>query len=104
MTVPQEVRLARHGGDLDDDGHDTLAGGTVIASDVTFTPTGTIAATDVQAAIAEVATDAAAALAAHAALPAPSGGEILIADTHSTPLVFADLIQNDAQTDLVYAG
>ena len=30
-------------------------------------------------------------------------GEILISDTPSTPLVFADLIQNEAQTDLVYA-
>jgi hypothetical protein len=30
-------------------------------------------------------------------------GPILISDTPSTPLVFADLIQNDAQTDLVYA-
>ena len=30
-------------------------------------------------------------------------GQILIADTHSTPLVFADLIQTEAQDDLVYA-
>ncbi len=30
-------------------------------------------------------------------------GPILIADTHSTPLVFADLLQNDAQDDLLYA-
>lgn len=30
--------------------------------------------------------------------------EILISDTPSTPLVFADLLQNDDQTDLVYAG
>ncbi len=30
-------------------------------------------------------------------------GEILISDTPSTPLVFADLIQNEAQDDLVYA-
>lgn len=29
-------------------------------------------------------------------------GEILISDTPSTPLVFADLIQNEAQDDLVY--
>lgn len=33
-----------------------------------------------------------------------TGGEILISDTPSTPLIFADLIQNEAQTDLVYAG
>ncbi len=30
-------------------------------------------------------------------------GAIIISDTPSTPLVFADLIQNDTQTDLVYA-
>jgi len=30
-------------------------------------------------------------------------GEILISDTPSTPLVFADLIQTEAQDDLVYA-
>lgn len=49
--------------------------GDVDASDVTFTPVGTIAATDVQAAIAEVATDAAAALAVHAASSGASGGD-----------------------------
>jgi hypothetical protein len=47
---------------------------------------------------------AAAALAAHvAAGGGGGGGEILISDTPSTPLVFADLIQNEAQDDLVYA-
>jgi hypothetical protein len=36
--------------------------------------------------------------------PAGSGvGPLLITDTPSTPLVFADLIQNDAQDDLVYS-
>lgn len=35
--------------------------------------------------------------------PSTAVGEILIADTHSTPLVFADLIQTEAQDDLVYA-
>lgn len=29
-------------------------------------------------------------------------GPILIADTHSTPLVFADLVQNEDEDDLVY--
>lgn len=42
-------------------------GGASAAADVTFTPTGTIVATNVQSAVAEVATDAAAALAAHEA-------------------------------------
>ncbi len=39
------------------------------------------------------------------ATPAGTGstGEILISDTPSTPLIFADLIQNEAQNDLVYA-
>jgi hypothetical protein len=38
-------------------------------------------------------------------MPNASGGigEILISDTPSTPLIFADLIQNEAQNDLVYA-
>jgi hypothetical protein len=38
-------------------------------------------------------------------MPATSNsfGPILISDTPSTPLVFADLIQNEAQDDLVYA-
>jgi hypothetical protein len=31
-------------------------------------------------------------------------GELLISDTPSTPLVFADILQNEAQTDLVYGG
>lgn len=31
------------------------------------------------------------------------GGELLIADSHSTPLVFADILQNEAQSDLMYA-
>lgn len=43
----------------------------------------------------------------HGSPPEPSGsgvGEILISDTPSTPLIFGDLIQNEAQDDLVYAG
>jgi hypothetical protein len=32
MTVPQEVKLARHAGDLDDDGHDTYGGASAPAS------------------------------------------------------------------------
>ena len=34
---------------------------------------------------------------------AASGGELLISDSPSTPLVFDDLIQNEDQDDLVYA-
>jgi hypothetical protein len=32
-----------------------------------------------------------------------TAGQILISDTPSTPLVFADLIQNEAEDDLVYS-
>ena len=32
------------------------------------------------------------------------GSEILISDSPSTPLIFADLLQNEAQTDLIYSG
>jgi hypothetical protein len=40
----------------------------------------------------------------HGAPAAGTGiGPILISDTPSTPLIFADLIQNEAQDDLVYA-
>lgn len=46
---------------------DAPAGGAVDAADVTFTPAGTIAASDAQAAVEEVATDAASALSTHAA-------------------------------------
>lgn len=37
------------------------------------------------------------------ATPASGVGEILISDTPSTPLVFGDLLQNEAQDDLIYA-
>lgn len=67
--VDGQTKLIRHIGDLDDDGHDTTGGGggtdDQTATEVPFTPTGTIAATDTQAAVAEVATDAASALASH---------------------------------------
>lgn len=71
------------------------------ASAISFSPTGTIAATDVQAAIAEVASESAVTAAAISALGFV--GPILISDSPSTPLVFADLIQNEAEDDLVYA-
>lgn len=32
-----------------------------------------------------------------------SSGQLLISDTPSTPLVFADILQNEAQDDLLYA-
>lgn len=39
----------------------------------------------------------------HASDSSSSVGQLLISDTPSTPLVFADLIQNEAQDDLLYA-
>lgn len=47
--------------------------------------------------------DSTAALGVSWQTPTVGVGEILISDTPSTPLVFADLIQNEAQDDLVYA-
>jgi hypothetical protein len=71
------------------------------ASAVSFSPVGTIAATDVQAAIAEVASEAAASGHTHTGLGGI--GPILITDTPAgSPLVFADLLQNEAGTDLLY--
>ena len=32
------------------------------------------------------------------------GGELLISDTPSTPLIFADILQNEAQDDFLYSG
>jgi hypothetical protein len=50
-----------------------------------------------------LATDAE--LAAHEATPHGGSAEILILDTPAgTPLVFADLLQNEAGTDLLYEG
>lgn len=80
---------------------------TVIRSD------STIAAFDATApvtqAFSDVAATGSAAFAArrdhkHGMPASPSGtGQILIADTHSTPLVFGDLLQTEAQDDLLYA-
>lgn len=53
---------ATHTGDVVDPTPLVVAGGGTAASAVTFTPTGTVAATNVQTAVAEVATDAASAL------------------------------------------
>ncbi len=87
---------ATHAGSTHSAASDTHIADTTDAHDasaISFVPTGTIAATDVQAAIAEVASEAGASGAV---------GPILISDTPSTPLVFADLIQNEAQDDLLY--
>jgi hypothetical protein len=102
MTVPQEVKLARHAGDLDDDGHDTYGGAAAPASAdylvgtasgslsaeivVGTTPGGELGGTWASPTVdtihsgsshattqAAAEATAAAALAAHAALPSASG-------------------------------
>jgi hypothetical protein len=83
------------------------AASTVIRSD------STIVAFDATVPVTQAYSDAAAtgsaAVAArrdhrHGMPAAGSGiGEILISDSPSTPLVFADLLQNEAQDDLLYA-
>jgi hypothetical protein len=39
----------------------------------------------------------------HAAADDEGVGPLLISDTPSNPLVFADILQNEAQDDLIYA-
>lgn len=54
MTVPQEVKLARHAGDLDDDGHDTY-GASLTAADIPVSDAGGYFTTDnVEAALQEL--------------------------------------------------
>lgn len=78
---------------------------TVIRSDATIAAFGTTPTTQAFGDAPVIGTDSKAANALHKhGMPAATGGEILISDTPSTPLIFADLIQNEAQTDLVYAG
>jgi hypothetical protein len=55
---------------------DQAAAGSVDAADVSFTPAGTIAATDTQAAVEEVATDAAAAVSALSAVYQPLDSDL----------------------------
>lgn len=66
------------------------------ADDIPFTPAGTISSTNVQAAIEEVAADAAAA--------ASGIGPLLIASDHSSPIVFADILQASDGDDFLYAS
>ncbi len=83
------------------------AASTVIRSDSTIAAFDATVPTTI--AYADAAATGSAAFAArrdhrHGAPAAPTGiGPILISDTPSTPLIFGDLIQNEAQTDLVYA-
>jgi hypothetical protein len=73
-TVPDSQIPATITRDTELDAHVTDATAAHAASAVGFTPVGTIAATDTQAAVAEVATDAAAALTAHEAASDPHAG------------------------------
>jgi hypothetical protein len=74
--------------------HEVVDGAT--ASTTAFTPAGTISATNVQDAIEEVAADAAAA--------ATGIGPLLIASDHSSPIVFADILQASDGDDFLYAS
>lgn len=80
---------------------------TVIRSDATIVAFD--ATVPVTQAFSDAAATGSAAVAArrdhkHGMPAAGSGiGEILISDTPSTPLIFADLLQNEAQDDLLYA-
>lgn len=83
------------------------AASTVIRSDATIVAFDTTDPTTLD--FGDVADEGVAAVAArrdhvHGMPSEPTGiGPILISDTPSTPLVFADLIQNEDQDDLVYA-
>jgi hypothetical protein len=86
-----------HASDGVAEGHITDTADAHDASAISVLDTGSnFTATDVEGALAEIQDRI-------DALPSGTGiGEILISDTPSTPLVFADLIQNEAQDDLVY--
>jgi hypothetical protein len=83
------------------------AASTVIRSDSTIIAFDATVPTTI--AFGDAAATGSAAVAAHRdhrhGAPATSNafGPILMSDTPSTPLIFADLIQNEAQDDLVYA-
>ena len=81
------------------------AASTVIRSDSTVAAfDATVPTTAVAADVAATGSVAYAARRDHRhGMPSTFGSEILISDTPSTPLVFADLVQNEAQDDLVYA-
>jgi len=86
----------------------TGSAGTFVATDATIAIFDATAPTTLD--YSDVAATGSAAVAARRdhrhGMPAAGGGgigPILISDTPSTPLVFADLIQNEAQDDLVYA-
>jgi hypothetical protein len=124
MTVPQEVALARHATDLDDDGHDAVENLVTVETDTTLVVApdgaggvefraesgGGAAPSDdtplVEAGAGDPGTspDVSRSDHVHPATSASGGiGPLLISDTPSTPLVFADLLQNEAQDDLIYA-
>lgn len=90
-------------------GTTTTAGGASVLNDLGDVDTGSVAPADGDALVYDSGTGlwapAAFVPTITAADVAALGfvGEILIADSPSTPLVFADLLQNDAQDDLMYA-
>ena len=80
--------------------------GSVVASDVAVADlAANFTGSDVEAVLAELQDNIDAVSGVTAAAVSALGfvGPLLISDTPSTPLVFADLIQNEAEDDLVYA-
>jgi hypothetical protein len=82
-------------------GHTTDAADAHDASAISIVDSGAhFTSTDVEGALQELGVGSGVTAASIAAFGFV--GQILISDTPSTPLVFADLIQNEAQNDLVY--
>lgn len=98
VGTPSDTVFLRGDGrwETPDGGNNPGGGGTSAAADISFSPTGTIAATNVQTAIAEVATDAAANLSAHDSDTTDIHG---IADT-STLLTTASSLSGDVSGTL----
>ncbi len=133
MTVPQEVTLARHAGDLDDDGHEFIERSVTTETDTTLRlapdgtggvewgtgsgggpadiDTATTAETDTTLVLAPDGVGGVEWVTPTAAdnprwEPVTTNGTdgvILITDTSAgSPLVFADLLQNEDEDDLLY--
>ncbi len=122
-TVPGNVRLSRHVADLDDDGHEDILSSVTTNTDTAMylSPDGTggvafgnlpsplpFLSEDIPKVEASTGAAGGGNLASksdhvHPAYNPTARGEILISDTPSTPLVFADMLQDDAQADFMYA-
>ncbi len=90
-TVPGNVRLSRHVADIDDDGNHAGSVSDIVDMPTVETDTDLVLSPDGAGGVewrAETLSGV---------------GELLIVDTGaSTPLIFADILQNEAQDDLLY--